>query len=346
MHKTPLALAAVLLLGLSASAAPPGHLSLTSEFLSTPVADFKDGTGIADPTNPNNACNHLVYGLRGRDPAEPTWKVDQNLGTNLFTVGVGISNLVPAPLAPTPPGSWLPNSGGVPLPPIPGCGPGLWFIWSGMNWRAAEANSDPALTLCTRTFATCLPVANSNLRLIAAACVPTAETFAHTYNDGKDKNGGTYDAQRLKNDVLRCPIAHAHNYTSRVILGTGGAALDPDHPIQNEVVVHTASGTTYMAICWRLDYLDFTNPLSPVARVAQAHDWKLIIDTGDNPLAIATALTVHYGPQRFGDAPAAPATVAMRGFYSGSSTPAGENGFGPCPTSAPLPEAKKPAPIV
>ncbi|MFO1535341.1 MAG: hypothetical protein ABR586_06725, partial [Thermoplasmatota archaeon] len=325
MNKTPLALAAVLLLGLSASAAPPGHLSLTSEFLSAPVVDFKDGTGLVDPVN-GSPCDALVYGVRNSTPPLPTWTVDQDMGTNLNGPGVGISNIGP-PLVLV--GGGFPNSFGIPLGVIPGCGPGvMWLIWSGMNWRAAEADSTSELALCPQVIATCIPAPGPNLLLVAAACVPTAETFAHTYNDGKDKNGGTDDAQRLKNDVLRCPVAHAHDYTSSVILGAGGAVLDPDHPIKNEAVVHAGWGTTYMAACWSIDYVDFANPLNPVAKVAQAHDWKLIIDTNDNPLAIATALAIHYGPQRFGDAPAAPATAGMRGFYSRSSTPAGENGFG------------------
>jgi hypothetical protein len=300
----------------------------------------------------------MLLGLRGIQPLAETWEVDQNMGTNLNGPGVGISNLVP-PLAPV--GGWLPASGGIQLAgvecPIPGSLPGpghdLWLVFSGVNWRSAQADSSTGINLCTQqTFASsspgCLAVPGANLALVAAACANGGATFGHDYTDAKGKylGGLPFDTLALKNDQIACATRHAHDYTNTVQAFAAGSAGQTFDIIKNEAVVHAGSGTTYMAVCWSIDYVDFTNPLAPVNLVAKTHDWKLIIDLNDAPANIVAALLLHYGGQQAGDAGVGGATVALRGFYSDDSTGAGQNGFGPCPASGSLPEGKKPSPLV
>jgi hypothetical protein len=390
MKNTTMILAAAFLatgLAMPALASPPGHYSITFEYVTASYFDFKDGVGIADPNDQNNPCTRLLLGLQIPQPIAETWEVDQNMGTNLNGPGVGISNLVP-PLAAV--GGWLPASGGVDLGipcPLPGSGPGnLWLVWSGMNWRSAQAGSSAGINLCTQqTFASsspgCLAVPGPNLALLASACgdqvgedisgddgVPltnlidyTTVTFGHDYTDAKGKylGGLPFDTLAMKNDQISCPVRHSHDYTDTVQDFAAGSAGQTFDIIKNEAVVHDGDGSTYMAVCWSIDYVDFTNPLAPVNLVAQTHDWKLILDLEmqedeelfdfldfDDLVDFAALFQLHYGGQQAGDGGVGGATVALRGFYSDDATGAGQNGFGPCPTSASLPEGKKPSPLV
>ncbi|MCA1811656.1 MAG: hypothetical protein LC623_06555 [Halobacteriales archaeon] len=321
----------------------PGHVSTTFEFLVASYFDFKDGVGIADPSDQNNPCTAVLLGLRASPPISETWEADQNMGTNLNGPAQGISNLSP-PLAAV--GGWLPSSSGINLGvacPLPGSGSGnLWVVWSGANWRSAEHDSSAQINLCTQqTFPSsspgCLALPGSNLKLWVSAC--TSASFDHDYMDGKGKylNGVPFDQLAMKNQKIRCAPDHSHNYTSTVQSFGSGSASQTSDLITNDVVVHTGSGTRYMAVCWRVDYLDFSNPLVPVSLVANAHDWKLVIDLSDDPANIAAAIVVHYGGAQTGDGGIGPATAALRGFYDQS----GDNGFGPC-TVGPAPESKKP----
>jgi hypothetical protein len=157
--------------------------------------------------------------------------------------------------------------------------------------------------------------------------------FDHDYIDG---NGQYPDALLLENDKIICDIRHAHDYTATVQDFAVGRAAQTFHLIPNEAVVHASSGTTYMAICWSIDYADFTNPLAPISLATQTHDWKLIIDINDPIILID--LQSHYGGQRLGDRGIYGPTVALRGFYSQS----GDNGFGPCPLDVSPAEARGP----
>ncbi|MFO1534627.1 MAG: hypothetical protein ABR586_03075 [Thermoplasmatota archaeon] len=343
-----------------AFAAPPGNYSITFEYVTASYFDFKDGVGIADPADQNNPCTALLLGLRGIQPLAETWEVDQNMGTNLNGPGVGISNLVP-PLAAV--GGWLPASGGIdvgvdcPIPGSPVSTPGddhsLWLVWSGVNWRSAQADSSTQISLCTQqTFASsspgCLAIPTNNMLLIAAACANGGATFGHDYTDQKGKYlaGTPFDTLALKNDQIFCATRSSANYTNTVQDFTAGGASQTFDIIKNEAVVNNLSGSTYMAVCWRIDYIDFSNPLAPVNLQAQTHDWKLILDLG-SPAGFQAALSLHYGGAQTGDVGTGPATVALRGFYSDDSTGAGQNGFGPCPlTGSGAPGGKKPSPLI
>jgi hypothetical protein len=375
MNRAPALLAAVLAasaLAAPAFAAPPGHVSLSWDVFVLSSADYKDGVGIADPADRNNPCTFLITGTRidtmhplgewqtDRTPNpvdQPVealyWKGDLRIGTNLNGPGVGISNLVP-PL--TPVGGWLPASGGINLGvacPIPQSGPGaLWLVWSGVNWRSFEDEMFAELHLCTLQIQIigCWPESTDGYTLIASACSNGGATFTHDYTDakGKELGGVPWDLLGFKNDQILCTPRHSHDYTSTVVnFGLGYVSQAYDR-IKTEAMVHAGSGTTYIAVCWVVDYVDFSNPLAPVELTAQTHDWKLILDVNDpaGPAGWAAALQLHFGGQQAGDSSVGANTVALRGIYSESPTSAGQNGFGPCPFSAPLPEAKKPAPIV
>jgi hypothetical protein len=353
------------------SGQPPGHVSHTHEYLAASYSDFNDGVGIADPADRNSRCTALLAGVRGTQSVSQTWQMDQNMGTNLNGPGVGISNLSP-PLSPAggPEGSWLPTSSGIDLGiacPFPGSGPGnLWLVWSGMNWRSAEADSGTYINLCTaQTFASsspgCLAIRDASLRLWATACAPGSDSFWANYIDdeGKYMDGLPFDTLTFKNDALACTAAHSHNYTDTVQDFSAGGASQTFDIIKNEAVVHAGSvatqssrtrSATYMTVCWQVTYLNFSDPLNPTTNLAQTHDWKLIWDLGSlSPGGVVTAVIEHYGGQQVRDAPhAGGASVAMRGFYSDSADSifnAGQNGFGSC-TAGPLPEAKTPAPLV
>jgi hypothetical protein len=367
---------------------------VTSEVLVASSFGFKDGVGIADPGNVESKCTALLLGVRGIPPAAESWEQDQNMGTNLNGPGVGISNLVPLLNAT---GGWLSGSGGIDLGipcPIPGPSPGnLWLVWSGMNWRTAEADSFTRMFLCTEgvppfynpafwdsgdpaawragiprvggpNFIGCLPLPNGNLKLIASACTPGTDSFSADYTDRVDTYFGSFDALLLQNDRMTCAPVHSHDYTSTVQEFESGLVAQTFDLIKNEAVVHSGSvaaqsgGTrvaTYMAVCWRVDYVDFRNPLAPVMGTAHTHDWKLVFDLGSlaslgiaAPAALSLAVQEHYGGQLLRDgAHVGGPTVAMRGFYSGvGETPAPASRFGPCPFSAPLPETKKPSSLI
>ncbi|MCA1811988.1 MAG: hypothetical protein LC623_08265, partial [Halobacteriales archaeon] len=332
----------------------PGHVAKTFETTVASSVDFKGGVGIEDPDNPDSACTAALLGVRGSQPVSKAWEADQNLGTNLNGPGFGISNLVPL-LSPVP---GHPSQGGINLGiacPIPGSDPGnLWLIWSGMNWRSIEADSSTQINLCTQqTFASsspgCLAVPGSNLDLIVSACGSLkgpATTFGHNYLDGRGKevNGLPFDTLAMKNQAISCTPIDSVDYTGTVQSFGGGSASQTFERIKNEAVVHAGAGTRYMAICWSIDYVDFTNPLAPLSLVATAHDWKLIIDVGDpaGVAGIAAAIVTHYGAAQAGDGGVGPATTALRGFYDFS----GDNGFGPCPGWAPAPATKKPSPLI
>jgi hypothetical protein len=379
-----------------AAAAPHGHIALTSSGLAVSVFDFKDGVGIADPNDQDNPCTFLVYGVRPDGQLASAWKNDLRISLNINSFAVGLS--LNPPLAPV--GGWLPNSVGInttipcPIPgyPTPPASHPLWLIWSGMNWRSAQSESLTELNLCTQRFhypstPGCLPIPGPNQRLIVAACgdqvgadpagnvagfsanLPdwATATFQHDYTDqkGKEFAGLPHDQLSLKNDKIFCAIRDAYNYTSSVL------EFSPDHasqtfiPIKNEAVVRAGWGSTYMVVCWSINYVDFANPLAPVARIAQAHDWRLVADVNDPDLTTGLvavppggvapaiiggtfldALGVHLGGQRNGDTGSG-ATNALRGIYSESSTVQGENGFGPCPTTGAFqPNEKKPSPLV
>jgi hypothetical protein len=369
MKTTPIVLVAAFVAGalaMPASAQPPGNYSITFEYVTISYFDFKDGVGIADPNDQNNPCTLLLLGLRGIQPIAETWEVDQNMGFNLNGPAVGISNLVP-PLAPV--GGWLPASGGIdtnvacPIPGSPTVGDhSLWLVWSGLNWRSAESDSSTSLFLCTqKTFASsspgCLALPDNQLRLLATACRPGTDSFSASYLDAKGKylGGVPFDLVLFKNDQLACTANHSHNYTDTVQDFTAGGASQTFDIIKNEAVVHTGSvaakdptrSATYMAVCWRVTYLNFSDPLNPTTNLAQTHDWKLIWDLGSlSQPGVVTAITEHYlgGLARDG-AHAGGANAAMRGFYSDDAGATGQNGPGPC-TNGPLPEPKKPAPII
>ncbi|MCA1812025.1 MAG: hypothetical protein LC623_08460 [Halobacteriales archaeon] len=351
MKTTPIVLVAAFVVGafaMPASAQPPGNYSITFEFLTTSYFDFKDGVGIADPADQNNPCTALLLGLRGIQPLAETWEVDQNMGTNLNGPGISEGNLVP-PL--TPAGGWLPNSGGIntgvacPIPgsPTPPAAHSLWLIWSGVNWRSVEADSAANLFLCTqKTFASsspgCLAVPDNQMYLWASACVgfsPASGTFfGHDYTDGKGKylGGVPFDLLGFKNDMINCPMRRNIDYTDTIQDFTAGGAAQTFDIIKNEAVVSAGTGTTYMAVCWQITYLNFSDPLNPTTNLAQAHDWKLIIDLSDPgaPSSWLAALLLHYGGAQPGDVGFGPATAALRGFYSDDATGAGQNGFAPC----------------
>jgi hypothetical protein len=293
-----------------------------------------------------------------RDPAAPEyWKSNLRIATNLNGPAVGLSNLSP-PLTPTGSGSWMPNSAGIKLgvncPFDQGPNPekyAIWLVWSGMNWRSAEEDALAEIDLCTlRPIPTispgCLPVPGADLLLVAAAC-DGGEAFDHHYGDnkGKEIGGQPWDTAQAKNSRLGCTTHHAHNYTRTVLDFSANHAAQTLYPIKNEAVVHNGSGTTYMAVCWTISYWDFLMPLAPVYRVAHAHDWLLVLDLGGQPKEWTGAVARHLGGQEPQDKGVG-TTAALRGIYDESPTNAGENGFGPCPTSAPLPEGKKPAPII
>ncbi|MCA1818579.1 MAG: hypothetical protein LC620_00755 [Halobacteriales archaeon] len=359
-------------LAMPASAQPPGNYSITFEYLVASYFDFKDGVGIADPNDVNNPCTALLLGLRGIQPLAETWEVDQNMGTNLNGPGIGVSNLVP-PLAPV--GGWLPASGGVNLgfdcpipgapvsPPDPrntdGLNHNMWFIWSGVNWRSAEADSSANLFLCTqKTFASsspgCLAIPDNRMHLWVSACDPSTVLFGHDYTDGKGKylGGVPFDLLNFKNDMIKCTPRRSVNYTDTIQDFAAGGAGQTFDIIKNEAVVPLGTDTTYMAVCWQIGYLNFSDPLNPTTHLAQAHDWKLIIDLLDTPANIVAALQLHYGGAQPGDNGVGPATVALRGFYSddagynkGTST-TGQNGPGPCANGTQYTEKlKKPHPI-
>jgi hypothetical protein len=341
---------------------PPGHFSWTHELLVGPYFDFKDGVGIADPNDENNPCTNIILGLRVLQPYSETWEADQNMGTNLNGPAVGIGNLTP-PLIPVPPGpynyNYFPNSGGLnlafpcPLPgsPNPPANHNLWLIWSGMNWRSAEADSSTQIHLCSwLAFSSespgCLAIPTNQMHLWASACngpLPINGTFFggdYTDSNGKYLGGVPFDTLRFKSDLIKCPIRRSVNYTMSIQDFTANQASQTWDIIKNEAVVPYGSGTTYMAVCWTIDYLDFSNPLGPVQRTARTHDWKLIIDLADltTPTGIArltAALERHYGGWSLGDNDVGGHAAAMRGFYSydagnPKSPGSGENGAGPC----------------
>jgi hypothetical protein len=366
MRSTPTILAATLLasaLGLPATAGPPGNYSLSYDEPVVSVFDFKAGVGIADPTDPTNPCTILLLDIRQPPPRLDYWKTDLRVGTNLNGPAVGVSNLVP-PLAPV--GGWLAGSGGIPLgvpcPSLltPGYPNQLWLVWSGVNWRSAEEDAFTEINLCSQLPGVdCVPIPGTQT-VIAAACgngepLPPADwstaAFAHDYGDGKGKDLALWDLLAMKNDQISCPIRHAHDYSSTITnFGVNRASQEEARPqfierIKNEAVVHAGTGTTYMVVCWQVSYLMFPGPITPL--VARTHDWKLIVDLADvlAPTNLTGALVNHLGPGPADAGPGGP-TALLRGLYSESPTPAGENGFGPCPTSAPPPERKKPVPLL
>ncbi|MCA1811049.1 MAG: hypothetical protein LC623_03445, partial [Halobacteriales archaeon] len=250
----------------------------------------------------------------------------------------------------------------------------LWLVWSGLNWRSAQADSSATLTLCSqKTFASsspgCLAIPDNRMHLWVSACpdpVLLTTTFAHNYTDGKGKylGGVPFDTLGLKNDQIKCTPRRNINYTDTIQDFTAGGAAQTFDIIKNEAVVTTGSGTTYMAVCWQIGYLNFSDPLNPTSHLAQAHDWKLIIDLADTPAHIVASLLLHYGGQQAGDngngvngITVGPVTIGLRGFYSddagnynnnkaGGANP-GQNGPGPCDNGPQyLTKAKKPAPVI
>ncbi|MCA1811315.1 MAG: hypothetical protein LC623_04805, partial [Halobacteriales archaeon] len=346
----------------TASAQPPGNYSVTFESLTASYFDFKDGVGIADPTDQNNPCTALLLGLRGTQPPAETWDVDQNMGTNLNGPAFGIAPLI-GPMSPA--GGWLPDSGGLnlgfPCPPQLGSGGGnLWLVFSGMNWRSAQADSATNLYLCSQmTFTSsspgCLAVPDANMHLWVSACTSAeSASFSHDYTDGKGKYlaGLPFDTLGLKNDMINCPVRRSIDYTNTIQDFTAGGASQTFDIIKNDAVVTAGSGTTYMAICWRITYLNFSDPLAPTSEMAQTHDWKLILDLNDagGPAGWLSTLQLHYGGQQPGDSGIG-ATTALRGFYSddagySNSVSDGQNGPGPC-TNGPsyLTKLKEPSPL-
>ncbi|MCA1810950.1 MAG: hypothetical protein LC623_02940 [Halobacteriales archaeon] len=325
-----------------------GHIALTTEDLAVSSFDFKGGAGIVDPTDAGNPCTVRLLGARGLATAPSL--ADPDLGINANGPGAGISNLAP-PLTPIPAG-WLAGGAGMDLGeacPIPGAGPGdLWLAWSGVNWRSVEADSSSQMSLCTQeTFVAsspgCLPVPGSGLALYVSACEGT--TFGHDYTDGRGRETGgqPYDTLAMMSQSIRCMPTHSHDYTWTVQDFGSGIASQGHDLIKNEAIVHIGAGSRYMAICWSVDYLDFSDPLSPMSGVATAHDWKLILDLGDpgGAAGIAGALLRHFGGAQGGDGGFGPSTQALRGL----SDQSGNNGFGPCQSGI-APEAKKPTPLV
>ncbi|MCA1812265.1 MAG: hypothetical protein LC623_09700, partial [Halobacteriales archaeon] len=163
------------------------------------------------------------------------------------------------------------------------------------------------------------------------------------YTDGKGKylGGVPFDTLGFKNDMIKCTVRRSANYTDTIQDFTAGGAGQTFDIIRNAAVVLPGSGTTYMAVCWQITYLNFSDPLNPTTNLAQAHDWKLIIDLNDlgAPASWLAALQLHYGGQQPGDNGIG-ATTALRGFYSddagyskGATT--GQNGPGPCPNGPP-----------
>jgi hypothetical protein len=253
-----------------------------------------------------------------------------------------------------------------------------------MNWRSVEHDSLTKIFLCSEQVSLgillfgpgalgpgnsgCLPLPNSNLKLVVSACTPGTESFSADYTDqsGNLMYGVPFDWLGMQNDRIACTVAHSHDYTGTVQDFQSGLASQAFDLIKNEAVVHFGSvaaqsgGTrvaTYMVVCWEVDFINFANPLAPAPGTAHAHDWKLIFDVGSiidlgaaAPAAIALAITDHYGAQQPRDGPhIGTPTIGLRGFYNywhPGPGPAYDNGFGPCPTSAPLPEGKKPAPVI
>ncbi|MCA1811368.1 MAG: hypothetical protein LC623_05085, partial [Halobacteriales archaeon] len=175
------------------------------------------------------------------------------------------------------------------------------------------------------------------------------------YTDGKGKYlaGLPFDTLGLKNDMINCPVRRSIDYTNTIQDFTAGGASQTFDIIKNEAVVTAGSGTTYMAICWRIAYLDFSNPLAPTSEMAQTHDWKLILDLNDagGSAGWLSALQLHYGGQQPGDSGIG-ATTALRGFYSddagySNGVSDGQNGPGPC-TNGPsyLTKLKEPSPLI
>jgi hypothetical protein len=363
MKSQAITLTAILLIfALATNATPPGNYVFTFEYLVFADTDFKDGFGLADPADQNSPCTSLFLGGRGIQPISGSWEGDQNIGNNLNGPGMGVSKLVP-PL--TPAGGWLPDSGGINTGfpcPLPGSGTGtLWVVWSGMNWRSILTESFTKVNICDfKSFpsssAGCLAVPSTNMQLFASACSDwSTARFGADYTDGKGKYaaGIPFDQLALKSDQIECPIRHSHDYTHTIQDFSSGLASQTFDAIKNEAVVHAGSGTTYIAVCWRLDYLNFQNPLAPVWGQVRAHDWKLILDIDDlgAPGSFIAPLQRHYGSAISGDFDVGSTATGMRGFYShdpgnARGNDVGQNGFGPCPASAPLPEGKKPAPII
>jgi hypothetical protein len=357
-------------------------------------ADFKDGVGIADPNDINNPCTYLLFGARAIQPLSGTWQIDQNMGFNLNGPAVGISNLV-LPLQPV--GGWLPASGGIdtnvacPIPGSPTVGDhSLWLVWSGVNWRSAESDSFTDLRLCAQqSFSSsspgCLALPDASMRLWASACNWNEANFGAVYNDGKGKyiGGQPFDTIEFKSDQMKCnakphsALNQANNawkrtvdYTDTIQDFTAGGAAQTFDLIKNAAVVPQGFGPAYMAVCWQMTYLDYTNPLVPTSHTALTHDWKLILDVGlggkkgGGPQEIIDALLAHYGGQQVGDQYVGGTNLGMRGFYSddagnpkgtdfktGAVGVVGENGF-PCGNGGVGPaipytsKAKKPAPII
>ncbi|MFO1534469.1 MAG: hypothetical protein ABR586_02265, partial [Thermoplasmatota archaeon] len=268
---------------MSVTAQPPGNYSITFEFLVASYFDFKDGVGIADPGDENNPCTALLLGLRGIQPLAETWEVDQNMGTNLDPGDASAPDLTPLvpPLAPL--GGWLPNSVGInlgiacPIPgsPTPPAAHPLWLAWSGVNWHSAEADSSTQISLCTQqTFPSsspgCLAIPDNQMHLWASACTSAAAaTFGHDYTDGKGKylGGVPFDTLGFKNDMIKCTVRRSANYTDTIQDFTAGGAGQTFDIIRNAAVVLPGSGTTYMAVCWQITYLNFSDPLNPTTNL-------------------------------------------------------------------------------
>jgi hypothetical protein len=380
-------LAATMLAAPIAVAQPPGNWSVTIEDLHTSSVDLKDGFGIADPYQ-NNPCTYLIPGLRVSQPLRGTWEVDQNMGTNLNGPGAGVDQFLPG-LGPVPGSNFTASRGynlGIPCPlpgsPFPPAN--LWLVWSGMNWRSAEAASSARLSLCSqKTFPSsspgCLAVPDSQNRLWASACNWNEANFGADYDDGKGKylGGAPFDALGFKSDQIKCnskphgPVNQGNtawkgtrDYTNTIQDFSSGGASQTFDLIKNEAVVPNGFGPAYMAVCWDMQYLDFSknDPVTgfPPLRVrALTHDWKLILDVGlggkkqGGVSELVDALQAHYGGQQVGDQYSPFPNVAMRGFYSqdsgnpkgtdfktGATGVVGENGF-PCKGPATLPAAKK-----
>ncbi|MFO1534217.1 MAG: hypothetical protein ABR586_00985 [Thermoplasmatota archaeon] len=347
-----LALALAACGALPAAAGPPGNVVYSWRALAGPSPDLKDGAGVVDPTDAANPCTTLLHGAQTQTGPQGDWPAHLGIATNLDGPAVGVSRLSP-PLAPA--GGWLPGSGGVPLGipcPLPGSGAGsLWLVWSGMDWHAGKDETFTEFDLCLQLGFFALPgvgcfPGTANLRVVASACTDwPAATFTHDYADqkGEEINGIPWDRLATKSDALSCPVRHSHNYTADVTdLGNFRAAFG-DRLIKNADLVHPGTGTTYVAVCWHLEYLLFTDPQHwpPIPYVAEGHDWFLVVDHADplGPANVAAALAAHLGPGA--------GTTALRGVYSGSETAAGQNGYGPCPTTAPPPPASpKPLPLI
>lgn len=397
------------------AADPPGNWSLTFEFMIFSYFDFKEGAGIYDSGDPDHdsippstVCILKLLGLRIPQPISITYEGDQNMGTNLNGPAIGISDLGLGK-----PGGIDTD---VPCPTqIGGTGFDIFITFHGMNWRAYEHDSSANLFLCTqKVFASsspgCLAIPNNKMLLWASACDVRRVFFGADYTDGKGKHfaGQPYDTLLMKSDMIKCDSDgdptngidnnwdRTINYTDTIQDFTAGGAGQTFDLIKNEAVVpaggkatetnpykggkpkgDTNVNTAYMAVCWQMSYLNFSDPLNPTPGLAQTHDWKLIKDLqgflkdlynldklasdpesyldnlNQHILKWQLALDRHYGGAITGDndIPLG-SNTGLRGFYSqDAGNPkapgAGQNGF-PCdgPAIHHSAKDKKPTPTL